>query len=76
MPPASAAIEPDIARRVSQLHRAELETGEVAALQLKREKFLEHFSNRSSRLIGPEACGGSQHWVPGQRHQSAEGGRC
>ena len=33
------------------------------ALQLKREKFLEHFANRSSCLIGMEACGGSQHWA-------------
>jgi transposase len=32
-------------------------------LQLRREKFLEHFANRSSCLIGMEACGGSQHWA-------------
>jgi transposase len=32
-------------------------------LQLKRERFLEHFANRSSCLIGMEACGGSQHWA-------------
>jgi transposase len=38
-------------------------TGEIVALQLKREKFLEHFVNRSSCLIGMEACGGSQHWA-------------
>jgi transposase len=30
----------------------EAETGEIAALQLKREKFLEHFANRSKCLIG------------------------
>jgi transposase len=53
----------DIAKRVFQLHWVEPETGEIVALQLKREKFLEHFANRSSCLIGMEACGGSQHWA-------------
>ena len=53
----------DIAKRVFQLHWVEPETGEVVALQLKREGFLEHFANRSSCLIGMEACGGSQHWA-------------
>jgi len=53
----------DIAKRVFQLHWVEPATGEIVALQLKREKFLEHFVNRSSCLIGMEACGGSQHWA-------------
>jgi transposase len=53
----------DIAKRVFQLHWVEPATGEIVALQLKREKFLEHFANRSSCLIGMEACGGSQHWA-------------
>jgi transposase len=53
----------DIAKRVFQLHWVEPETGEIVALQLKREKFLEHFANRSKCLIGMEACGGSQHWA-------------
>jgi len=53
----------DIAKRVFQLHWVELETGEIVALQLKRERFLEHFANRASCLIGMEACGGSQHWA-------------
>jgi transposase len=53
----------DIAKRVFQLHWVEPQTGEIVALQLKREKFLEHFANRSSCLIGMEACGGSQHWA-------------
>jgi len=53
----------DIAKRVFQLHWLEPQTGEIVALQLKREKFLEHFANRSSCLIGMEACGGSQHWA-------------
>ena len=33
----------DIAKRVFQLHWVRPETGEIVALQLKREKFLEHF---------------------------------
>jgi transposase len=53
----------DIAKRVFQLHWVEAETGEIVALQLKRERFLEHFANRSRCLIGMEACGGSQHWA-------------
>jgi transposase len=40
-----------------------LQTGEIVALQLKRERVLEHFVNRSSCVIGIEACGGSQHWA-------------
>ena len=53
----------DIAKRVFQLHWVEAQTGEVVALQLRRGRFLEHFANRSSCLIGMEACGGSQHWA-------------
>jgi transposase len=53
----------DIAKRVFQLHWVEPGTGEVVSLQLKRERFLEHFANRSNCLIGMEACGGSQHWA-------------
>ena len=53
----------DIAKRVFQLHSIDMETGEIVSLQLKREKFLEHFANRASCLIGMEACGGSQHWA-------------
>jgi len=53
----------DIAKRVFQLHWVESATGEIVALQLRREKFLEHFANRSNCLIGMEACGGAQHWA-------------
>ena len=53
----------DIAKRVFQLHWVEIESGEIVSLQLKREKFLEHFANRALCLIGMEACGGSQHWA-------------
>ena len=53
----------DIAKRVFQLHSIDMETGEIVSLQLKREKFLEHFANRQTCLIGMEACGGAQHWA-------------
>jgi transposase len=53
-----------IAKRAFQLHSVQPETGEIVALQLKRERSLEHFANRSKCLIGMEACGGSQHCAP------------
>lgn len=53
----------DIAKRVFQLHWVNASTGEIVSVQLRREKFLEHFANRSQCLIGIEACGGSQHWA-------------
>ena len=53
----------DIAKRVFQLHWVEPETGEIVSLQLKRERFLEHFAKRLKCLVGMEACGGSQHWA-------------
>ena len=53
----------DIAKRVFQLHWIDRETGEIVSLQLKRKKFLEHFANRQSCLIGKEACGGAQPWA-------------
>jgi len=53
----------DIAKRVFQLHWVDGSTGEIVSIQLKREKFLAHFSNRPMCLIGIEACGGSQHWA-------------
>jgi transposase len=53
----------DIAKRVFQLHWVDMESGEIVSLQLKREKFLQHFTNRAPCLIGMEACGGSQHWA-------------
>jgi transposase len=53
----------DIAKRVFQLHWVNEDTGEMVSVQLKRERFLEHFANRAPCLIGMEACGGSQHWA-------------
>jgi transposase len=52
----------DIAKRVFQLHWVE-KSGEIKSVQLRREKFLEHFANRAPCLVGMEACGGSQHWA-------------
>lgn len=59
----STVVGIDIAKRVFQLHWVDIETGEIMSLQLKREKFLEHFANRQPCLIGMEACGGAQHWA-------------
>lgn len=53
----------DIAKRVFQVHEVSKETGEIVSVQIRREKFLEHFTNRSACLIGMEACGGAQHWA-------------
>jgi transposase len=53
----------DTAKKVFQLHWIDQETGEIVSLQLKRDKFLEHFANRAPCRIGMEACGGSQHWA-------------
>ena len=53
----------DTAKRVFQLYWVGMETGEIMGLKLTRAKFLEHFANRVSCLIGMEACGGSQHWA-------------
>ena len=53
----------DTAKRVFQLHWVDFETGEIVDLRLSRAKFLEHFANRASCLVGMEACGGAQHWA-------------
>jgi transposase len=53
----------DIAKSVFQVHYVDEETGEIVNRPIKRQKFLEHFANRSLCLIGIEACGGAQHWA-------------
>jgi transposase len=58
-----AVVGVDIAKQVFQVHEVDKTTGEIVSVQLKREKFLEYFTNRSACLIGMEACGGSQHWA-------------
>jgi transposase len=53
----------DIAKTVFQVHYVDEETGEIVNRSIKRQKFLEHFANRSLCLIGIEACGGAHHWA-------------
>ena len=53
----------DIAKSVFQVHYVDAETGEVVNRTLRRNVFLQHFTNRSPCLIGMEACAGAQHWA-------------
>ncbi len=53
----------DIAKMVFQVHYVDEETGEIVNKPVKRAAFLEHFANRSSCLVGMEACGGAHHWA-------------
>ncbi len=53
----------DIAKHVFQLHTVDMSTGEIANVQIKRAKVLEHFVNRPKSLISVEACGGAHHWA-------------
>ena len=63
MKTSGAVIGVDTAKRVFQLHRVDMETGEIVDLKLTRAKFLEHFANRTPCVVAMEACGGSQHWA-------------
>lgn len=60
----------DIAKHVFQLHTVDMGTGEIANVQIKRAKVLEHFVNMAPRLIAIEACGGAHHWA---RELTAQG---
>ncbi len=53
----------DIAKHVFQLHTVDMSTGEIANVQIKRAKVLEHFVNKPKSLIALEACGGAHHWA-------------
>jgi transposase len=53
----------DIAKNVFQVHYVDKQTGEIVNKQIKRARFLEYFANRTSCLIGMEACGGAHHWA-------------
>lgn len=53
----------DIAKMVFQVHYVDEETGEIVNKPVKRAVFLEHFANRSSCLVGMEACGSAHHWA-------------
>ncbi|WP_175983302.1 MULTISPECIES: IS110 family transposase [Caballeronia] len=57
------AVGVDIAKTVFQVHYIDPETGEIVNKAVKRAKFLQHFANRASCLIGMEACGGAHHWA-------------
>ena len=53
----------DTAKRLFQLHWADMETGEIVDLRLTRTKFLEHFANRAQCPVAMKTCGGTQHWA-------------
>ena len=49
----------DIAKMVFQVHYVDEATGEIVNRPVKRAQLLEHFANRSSCVVGMEACGGA-----------------
>lgn len=53
----------DIAKNVMQVHFINTDTGEIFNKAIRRDKFLEFFTNRSPCLVGMEACGGAHHWA-------------
>ena len=46
-----------------QVHYVDEHTGEIVNKAVKRNGFLEYFSNKLPCLIGMEVCSGAQHWV-------------
>ena len=53
----------DIAKNVMQVHFIDIATGEIFNKTIRRDKFLEFFTNHSPCLVGMEACGGAHHWA-------------
>ena len=54
----------DTAKRVFDLYWLDMETGESVHMKLTREKFLEHFANRTPCVVVMEAYGDTQqHWA-------------
>ncbi|MBK0096651.1 IS110 family transposase [Erwinia sp. S63] len=53
----------DIAKNVMQVHFIDTATGEIFNKAIRRDKFLEFFTNHSPCLVGMEACGGAHHWA-------------
>lgn len=51
-----------MAKRVSQLHWVEMQTGEICRRQLKRGEVLEFFARRAPSLIAMQACGSAHYW--------------
>jgi plastocyanin len=52
----------DLAKRVFQLHRVDIETGEICRRQMKLKELLEFFGNRAPAVIAMEACGSAHYW--------------
>ncbi|MDE9433490.1 IS110 family transposase [Xenorhabdus bovienii] len=53
----------DIAKNIIQVHYLDEQSGKIFSKAIRRNKFLEFFSNRDPCLIGMEACGGAHHWA-------------
>ena len=51
----------DIAKDVFQIHWVD-KAGKARSEKVKRQHFLEWFSNKTSSLIAMEACSGAHHW--------------
>lgn len=56
-----SVIGMDIAKQVFQLHRVEVETGEVERIKLRRDDVLPYFARQAPAMVALEACG-SAHW--------------
>ena len=57
----------DLAKRVFQLHRVDMETGEICRRQLKRAQIAEFFARREPSVVAMEACGSAHYWGGGLR---------
>lgn len=56
-----SVIGMDIAKHVFQLHRVDVETGEVERIKLRRDDVLPYFARQAPVVVALEACG-SAHW--------------
>ena len=52
----------DLAKRVFQLHRVDMETGEICRRQLKRAEMAEFFARREPSVVAMAACGSAHYW--------------
>lgn len=50
----------NLSKRVFQVHSVDPVTGKMTIKQIKRDKFLEYFSNRAPCMIGMVVCGGAR----------------
>lgn len=53
----------DIAKHVMQVHRVEIDSGEVTRTKLRRRELLAYFAQLRPSVIVMEACGAAQHWA-------------